>query len=168
MQRLIGRKMALTPSASLVLSTAYSLSSVIIAVSSYTCAMNIAVLMPLFLETVITFITDKRTVTSGIISSFAYALLVWASGPFCYLCVIPFVLFACLWCSFLVTNSLPSGFKRALSVIPYLLLGTVLSAGSILNTLRNRELAIITDDLETFEFRTTFFDFLVGFEGVCR
>lgn len=165
MQRLVRKRMTLEPASSLVLSTAYSLSSVVVSVASYTCAMNIAVLMPLVLDRLIAYMTDRKNVTGGLLFAFAFAALVWISGPFCFLLVIPFVLFSAFWCALLVTRKMSEGFLRFLGTLPYILTGVILSLGVIINTLKFATTAIIEEDILTLGFRSTFFDFLVGFEG---
>lgn len=163
MKRLLEKQIELRVELSCLLGVIYSLSSPVIMLSSYSCAMDVLILIPLFIDRLVEFYKHNYRVVEGIIVSVILGAMLIVSGDMSLLYVLPFAFVTMVFIAEAVKPKQLRAVGAIICVCPYLILGVLIGSSAIVNSFVSSSISIDKEQLLTFDVRSTMFDTLTRF-----
>ena len=163
MHRFLKKQVPLSVPVTVLLGVVYSLSSPVLGISSYSCAMNTVILIPVFLDFLIEYLRDDTSLEKGMFLSLIITALLYVSGGLNLLSVLPFVIITSLVVAMAVGRNLGSSLILFLKTLPFTLVSVGLSAFTLANTILSSDIPLTGDDLIDLELRSSMFDLFIRF-----
>lgn len=163
MNRLLRKQLEFGAAFACLFGVIYSLSSPVIFMSSYTNAMNVMIMIPCVITVLIDFNKNGHRVKDGLRLAILMGLTILMAGDLALLYVVPFLFCTIIFISACTSVKFSKSVVSVICVIPYLVISVLIGGITIVNTFVSYDFAIETDNLKTFDFRITFFDFLTRF-----